>query len=162
VRILVIGYGNTLRRDDAAGVKAAEAVQSLGLPDVEILVTHQLNPELAEELAQVDVAIFLDAGAGCERNPVSVKEVTPRSGATSIAHTGDPGYLLYLSKLAYGAAPKAWMVTIAATDFALGEGLTGPTAGAVAEATDIVQRICRTGTFQGNDLPASTAHNPSR
>jgi Ni,Fe-hydrogenase maturation factor len=48
--ILVIGYGNELRGDDAIGQWVARAVAA-----------HQLTPELAEDLAHTDYAVFVDA-----------------------------------------------------------------------------------------------------
>ncbi|HEY9173382.1 MAG TPA: hydrogenase maturation protease, partial [Verrucomicrobiae bacterium] len=49
--LLVIGYGNTLRRDDGIGPKVAEAVAELNLPGVRSLACPQLTPELAEPIA---------------------------------------------------------------------------------------------------------------
>ncbi|MGC8668953.1 MAG: hydrogenase maturation protease [Chthonomonadales bacterium] len=141
-RILVIGYGNTLRRDDAAGVRAAEAVEALGLPGVQVRISHQLNPELAEDLAQADTAVFLDARPIDGTRRVDVKEIEPRAGASCLAHTGDPEYLLHLSSIAYGKTPQAWMVTLPAADFSVGEGLSATTIKAVGEAIQIVQGIC--------------------
>jgi len=47
-RVLVIGYGNTLRGDDGLGQRAAEALAQRALPDgVEVLSCHQLTIELA-------------------------------------------------------------------------------------------------------------------
>ena len=48
---LVIGYGNTLRGDDAVGPRAAAAVHGGGLPGVDALAVAQLTPVLAEPLA---------------------------------------------------------------------------------------------------------------
>jgi hydrogenase maturation protease len=47
-QVLVLGYGNTLRRDDAVGPLAAEAVAGWGRPGVLALALPQLLPELAE------------------------------------------------------------------------------------------------------------------
>lgn len=141
-RILVIGYGNTLRGDDGAGVRAAEAVQALDLPGVTVLTVHQLNPELAADLAAADVAVFLDARAFDGSVRVDVNEIAPKARSCSLVHAGDPAYLLYLSRLAYGAAPRAWMVTLPAVNFDLGEGLSVTAGRAVEDALREVQRIC--------------------
>jgi Ni,Fe-hydrogenase maturation factor len=58
VNSLVIGYGNSLRGDDSIGIKVAQIVADWHLPKVRSLSPHQLTPELAAELAQVDLAIF--------------------------------------------------------------------------------------------------------
>jgi hypothetical protein len=59
VNSLVIGYGNSLRGDDSIGIKVAQMVADWHLPKVRSLSSHQLTPELAAELAQVDLTIFI-------------------------------------------------------------------------------------------------------
>lgn len=61
MNILVIGYGNTLRGDDAVGPLVAEQVAIWNWPDVRSLPVHQLTPELAAEIAQVEAVFFIDA-----------------------------------------------------------------------------------------------------
>jgi Ni,Fe-hydrogenase maturation factor len=58
---LVVGYGNDLRSDDGVGQRVAEVVATWEISNVRSLAMHQLTPELAAELADVDVAIFVDA-----------------------------------------------------------------------------------------------------
>lgn len=59
--ILIIGYGNTLRSDDGAGQRVAELVAEWQLPNVRSLPLHQLTPELAENISQAKLVIFVDA-----------------------------------------------------------------------------------------------------
>ena len=59
--LLVIGYGNTLRRDDGVGPKLADAVAALGLTGVRTLACALLTPELAEAVSQAQRVIFVDA-----------------------------------------------------------------------------------------------------
>ena len=61
--ILVIGYGNTLRGDDAAGVRAAEMLQSR-MADLDVVTVTDLSIELAAPMAHHDQVIFIDASAG--------------------------------------------------------------------------------------------------
>jgi hydrogenase maturation protease len=46
-KILLIGYGNTLRNDDGVGVRIAEIIAEENRPHVQVIATHQLTPELA-------------------------------------------------------------------------------------------------------------------
>jgi hypothetical protein len=46
--LLVIGYGNSLRRDDGVGPRVAEAVEALQLPGVRTLTCQLLTPEFAD------------------------------------------------------------------------------------------------------------------
>ncbi len=43
-KVLVIGYGNTLRSDDGAGKRVAELVAEWQLLNVRSLLVHQLTP----------------------------------------------------------------------------------------------------------------------
>jgi len=45
--ILLIGYGNELRGDDAIGPLVARALAELRLPGTQVLALTQLTPELA-------------------------------------------------------------------------------------------------------------------
>ena len=49
--LLVIGWGNPLRGDDAFGFLAAERLIPL-LPEAEVLAVHQLTPELMDSVRQ--------------------------------------------------------------------------------------------------------------
>ena len=63
---LVIGYGNELRGDDAAGPRVAAAVEQWQIPDVRVLIRHQLTPELADPIASSGLVIFVDAALDAE------------------------------------------------------------------------------------------------
>ena len=137
VRTLVIGYGNTLRQDDAAGPFVAEQVEAWALTGVKTRVVHQLTPELAADLAEVDRAVFVDARIAT--NPDEgvivepIKTAEPRWSA--VGHTGNPGALLALATLAFGRSPsQAWLVTIPAFALELGEGFSPEATSAIPQA----------------------------
>ena len=70
-RSLVVGVGNPLREDDGVGWHLAEALAQTGVPTH---TCHQLLPELAAELSQVDLVLFVDARAeGLEAHARSVE-----------------------------------------------------------------------------------------
>lgn len=119
---LVIGYGNDLRGDDQVGRCAAEAIDSWGLPGVQVRSLHQLVPELAAELAQAELAIFLDAAAA--GNQVVLQRVLPAAGQALAGHAAGPSGLLALTHALYAHAPEAWLITIPAESFAFGAGLS--------------------------------------
>ena len=74
--LLIIGYGNTLRRDDGVGPKVAEAVAALALPGVRALAYPLLTPELAEAVSQARVVIFVDAAVDAPRG-VQLRKLAP-------------------------------------------------------------------------------------
>jgi len=132
--ILVIGYGNDLRGDDAAGQRAAREVAAWGLAQVEVVVQHQLTPELADLLATAERAIFLDAHSASGAPAVSIRRIFPATPTTRVGHIFDPQALLALAERAFGRAPEAWWVTIPALDFAFGAQLSPVAERGVADA----------------------------
>lgn len=120
--VLVIGYGNTLRGDDGIGPAVAEGVAALGLPGVRVLVVHQLTPELAADLADSRLAIFVDAAVSGE--PVAVVRLNAEPTGSAMTHFADPRGLLALARIAYDRSPDAWLVTAAGADFGFCEGLS--------------------------------------
>jgi hydrogenase maturation protease len=139
---LVVGYGNTLRQDDALGIAAVERLSQMKLPEgVELLACHQLTPDLAERLAQVERAAFIDAAEPGTRPAgiIEVKTLEPQSTApTGITHSFDPALLLGLAKILYGNCPAAALFTVTAGGFDLEEGLTPPVEQALPELVNQV------------------------
>ncbi len=146
MRVLLVGYGNTLRGDDALGPMALERLRP-ALPAVEFVSCHQLGPELAAELSAFDLAIFVDAREG-EPGTVHVERISPESSApASLTHHVKPAALLALALSLYGRAPQAMLVTGAGASFANHEGLT-------AKGEQALHEICRLVPLLIRDFPA--------
>ncbi len=138
--ILVIGYGNTLRRDDGVGVRAAEAVAALNLPTVQVLTRHQLVPELAEPISRARAVIFVDAAANGVPE-LELQEVAPQTGNPILAHAADPTALLALAGNIFGHCPPAWTLAIPVTDFGFGDGLSARAEAAARAAVREIRRL---------------------
>jgi len=134
--LLVVGYGNTLRRDDGVGPKVAEAVAALGLPGVRALACPLLTPELAEAVSRAGVVIFVDAAVDAPRE-VQMRRLEPAASSQIMAHAASPGTLLALARDVFGHAPEAWWLTIPVEELGIGEELSalaqGGFEGAVAK-----------------------------
>jgi hydrogenase maturation protease len=129
MKTLILGYGNTLRKDDGLGVYAAQTLTSLTLPaDVQIYTYQQLSPELSPTLAQVDHAIFIDAAlasSGEKPGTIKTRTLQPRTRQPgSITHHFDPETLLAMAETLYGHAPQATLFSVTAASFDLEEGLS--------------------------------------
>jgi hydrogenase maturation protease len=114
MKTLVIGYGNTLRGDDGLGYRMAETIETWDLPDIEALPCHQLTPELAAAMAEVDRVIFIDATPPQNpHSPIVLERITPgsQSGLFS-GHHSDPKALLNLTKELYGKQPLAYTLLL--------------------------------------------------
>jgi hydrogenase maturation protease len=133
-KTLIIGYGNTLRSDDGVGQRVAMAAASWGLPWLETIMVHQLTPELAEPLASAELVIFVDAHQAELRAEVEVSLLESPISVGALAHAGDPRRLLALTEAAYGRRPRAWLVTVPAADFSLGEALSATAESGVRQA----------------------------
>ena len=124
-RILIIGYGNPLRGDDAIGPIAAERLREIvSDPEVEILALHQLTPELMEPISRAARVIFIDATAAGEPGVFEERPVTADPHTGHFTHHSTPGSLLAGARALFGHAPDATLCTVGGEDFSLGEHLT--------------------------------------
>jgi hydrogenase maturation protease len=136
--VLVIGYGNPLRRDDGAGPAVAERFAKKD--GVRVIIAHQLVPELADELVVYERVVFVDAAVTTHR--VEVRQLDPAECDLCLGHTGDPEWLLGLTAALHGSCPPGWLVTLPAHDLGHGEGLSVETRTAVDAAVELVERLC--------------------
>ena len=125
-KALVIGYGNTLRRDDGAGVAAAEKLAG-ECPGANVLTVQELHPELAEELASCELAVFLDASV--RTSTVSVTRVLPGTSTHGAdGHALSPAGVIALCSRLYGRTPEeALLVEIPAFQCGFGETMSAGT-----------------------------------
>ncbi len=121
MRVLVIGYGNGLRGDDGLGPLAAEQVAAWELPGVSTLAVHQLTPELAAAIAEVETVWFIDAAVEGSGRVVAV---APVAADSRLGHLWSPGVLLSLAKQLYDAEPIAYQLLLPAVDFSYGMTLS--------------------------------------
>ena len=140
--ILVIGYGNESRGDDAAGPKVVEAAAGWQLPKLRTLTCQQLTPELAESIAGASAVVFVDASVNAEDPSVQAVRIGPLAGGARATHTTDPRWLLALAQQAFGRCPPAWLVSVPGERFAFGESLSSKAAEGVATAEEKVREIC--------------------
>jgi hydrogenase maturation protease len=135
-RRLVIGLGNPLRGDDAAGPAVARRIAADRLPGVRVIEAAGLLPELAADLAAAGRVIFVDAAA--DATAVAAQAIEPRAGH-ALDHALRPATLLALAQLAFGHAPPAVLVTLPARDFGLGRPLSRATRRALPAAERAVR-----------------------
>ncbi len=127
MRVLVIGYGNTLFGDDGIGVHAAEQLQErfAGNPDVEFQIMRQLLPELVESISRAGAIIFIDAAVGETPGEINCRELpTQQNTSNTFTHFTDTLTLLDNVQLIYGRRPAAWLYTVTGANFGLGDTLS--------------------------------------
>jgi hydrogenase maturation protease len=137
--ILIVGYGNPLRSDDAVGWLAAEELaRCLPATDVEILIRAQLTPEIADDLRHSDTVIFVDASHDGEPGELTVQRITAKSQPPSFSHELSPSALLQLCGAIYGCYPAAFLVSLCGECFDHGEKLSSKVAASFPHLTALV------------------------
>ncbi|ANV89357.1 hydrogenase maturation protease [Picosynechococcus sp. PCC 8807] len=131
---LIIGYGNTLRSDDGAGQTVAKAF--FDQENIMAIATHQLTPELVEDLVQVEQVYFIDAAPV---ETVTIKPIKRRDNEHNFGHFIDPKSLLNLAQEIYHYVPDAYFVLIPARNFELGESYSEITQNAIQTAIQLLQ-----------------------
>jgi len=127
--ILVFGWGNPSRGDDALGPLLVERIEALALPGVECLTDFQLQVEHALDLQDRRRVLFVDASLDAEA-PFSVGPIAPRKDASFTSHAMTPQSVLQVyCELTDEDPPDAWLLAIRGERFELGEPLS---AGAAA------------------------------
>jgi hydrogenase maturation protease len=122
-QLLVIGYGNELRRDDGVGAKVAAAVAGWHLPNAQAIACQQLTPELTQAIASAAHVVFVDAALGAEAS-VEDREIEPDENSQVMTHAANPSALLALARQAFGRCPTASWLTIPIQDVDYGEELS--------------------------------------
>lgn len=140
--LLIIAYGNPLRRDDGAGLRLGEMLEAtcrVARIPVERLAVQQLTPELTLEMARegVTAIAFVDTRVigPAETDPtIEIAQIVASPTSPAVGHHFDPGALLAYVHLLYGQQPVAWRLTIPGVDFNHGEGFS-PTTQAILTAS---------------------------
>lgn len=147
-RILIIAFGNPLRCDDGLAWRAADELEKRFCgSDVEILRTHQLAPELAESVSGFETVIFVDAASadGTNSQPGEVRSaaVTASDETPRFSHQLSPGAVLALAAQLFGAAPRAFSVTLTGECFDHGEFLSPTIEAAIPALVARVEELVR-------------------
>ena len=150
-RVLVIGYGNSLRSDDGVGWHVAMRLcDDPRLTACEVLARHQLTPELALDLGEASLVILIDADVGVAPGAISVRRLTGEPGARNGArgmgtidrspstHHVDAGELLALAGELGGHVPEAVVIGVGVADLELGESLSPAVGAALPDVADLV------------------------
>lgn len=151
--ILVAGVGNVLRADDGFGVRVAEMLQRLRLPDgTKVVEVGTSGMSLVHELmARYDACIIADTiDRGGKPGTLYVLEPAPESAPDNQElhrelvdmHYAEPSRALLLAQ-AVGVRPaKVYIVACQPAELeVLSEALSPPVARAVTEAVRIIEDL---------------------
>jgi hydrogenase maturation protease len=139
--VLLIGYGSTLRGDDAIGRLVVERLADSAPPGVVVISTTQLVPELAAQIAEASAVIFVDAHVTAATNEIEVEEIAPLVNPLESTHVTRPHELLALTSECYGFVPPAWMVTVPVASLELTSCLSPKALNNLMPAVQAVERL---------------------
>jgi hydrogenase maturation protease len=135
--VLVFGYGNLSRGDDALGPMLLDYVENnFNLDAIEILADFQLQIEHALDLENRELVLFVDASMACAKE-FDFKEITSARDASYTTHAMSPSAVLDVYRaIKKHRPPPCFLLSINGESFELGEGLS-------ANAKDHLDRACR-------------------
>lgn len=140
-RAVLLACGNPLRQDDGVGLQIAETAERMTGSHLRVIAVQQWTPELAEEIAGVELAIFVDASAADEPGSIRVRKVEVGSQQAETHHL-EPAELLALAEQVCGRAPaESFVVTVGGERFDYGEGVSGRVRQAVPRAARLIGNL---------------------
>jgi hydrogenase maturation protease len=127
--VLVFGYGNPSRGDDALGPAFIERIEALRAahpdwPQVELLTDFQINVEHALDMQNRHCVLLVDASATADA-PFSCQRIFPSREIAYTTHVMLPQSLLYVYQRVTGVAPPpSFLLGIRGEHFELGQPLS--------------------------------------
>ncbi|MDO9104214.1 MAG: hydrogenase maturation protease [Methylovulum sp.] len=122
--VLVFGYGNLSRGDDALGPLLLDYIERQDWHGVEILSDFQLQIEHALDLENRALVLFVDASVSC-RHAFDFAELKPARDKSYTTHAMSPTAVLAVyQEIKKQAPPPCFLLSIKGERFELGEGLT--------------------------------------
>jgi hydrogenase maturation protease len=123
--ILIFGYGNLSRGDDALGPLLLDYIENqCDLTEIELLTDFQLQIEHALDLEQRSLVLFVDASVACI-NSFEFSQLSAARDKSYTTHAMSPAAVLavYVS-IKEQAQPPCFLMSIKAESMELGEGLS--------------------------------------
>ena len=123
-KVLIFGYGNLGRGDDALGPLFVSEIEKLGLSEVECQTDMQLQVEHLLDMQDRDVVLFVDADVSCSA-PFEFGELKPEKDGSYTSHAMTPQALLHsYSNVLKQTPPATFLLRIRGERFELGDALS--------------------------------------
>ena len=150
-KALIIGYGNPDREDDGVAWHILRQVaERLGRPVLDqaidglehlegspdLLCLLQVDPELAEIIADYDRVCFVDAHTGAYPEDIRFEKIEAEFQASPFTHHMTPQTCLTLAETLHGHAPQGAVVSVRGYRFGFSPTLSPATAELAEAATE--------------------------
>jgi hydrogenase maturation protease len=141
-KLLLFGYGNPGRGDDALGPQLISRIEEMQFAGVECQNDMQLQVEHVTDLNGCEQVLFIDADMSCAE-PFEFSGISAVKDGSYTSHAMNPTALLYAYRQVYGKdAPPALLLRIRGYDFELGDPLTDKASANLEEAIKLVVELC--------------------
>lgn len=122
--VLLLGYGNPSRGDDALAPLLLEKIAPFCDGRIELITDFQLQIEHALDLKQRDLVLFLDASVA-NQNAVEFVELKAIKDVSYSTHAMHPACVMQVYQdVEHNTAPPCFLLTMQAIEFELGAGLS--------------------------------------
>lgn len=127
-RVLIYGYGNPGRQDDALGNEMVDKIQNwIDKHELTCMTTdsnYQLNIEDAEKISNWEIVVFVDASKE-GIHEYKLCEIEPKDAKVEFTmHAVSPAYVLHLSKELFKKEPQTFILGIKGYEWDFKEGLS--------------------------------------
>lgn len=141
--LLIFGYGNPSRGDDALGPLLLERLEAQGFPCVECITDFQLQVENSLDLEGRELALFLDAHLSCPP-PFQFTRLHAAADRSYTTHAMSPSAVLQVyAEIHRRPPPPAFLLSIRGERFELGEGLSQAAMANLEAAYAFAEQLCR-------------------
>jgi len=122
--ILLVGIGNSGRRDDGLGWKFTDMARHLGYKEMDFEFRYQLQVEDVLMVCRYDKVVFADASHTSIKEGFEIKPIKPARHYFFSSHMQSPETILYLAKELYNKTPEAYTLAISGHNWGLGTVLS--------------------------------------
>ena len=126
-KILIFGYGNPGRQDDALGVLLADQMEKwaeeMDIKSMDFDTNYQLNIEDALTISEYDMVVFADASIE-QIADFKLSKVKPSQKTEFTMHAMSPDFVLHLCQSLYNKYPATYLLHIKGVEFEMKESLT--------------------------------------
>lgn len=147
--ILVFGYGNLSRGDDALGVLMLEHIEAqFSLETIDLLTDFQLQIEHALDLENRELVVFVDASVKSEI-AFEFTQLQPIRDLSHTTHAMSPAAILDVYQtMKKETPPPCFLLAIGAESFKLGEDLGDKAKQNLAKASEFMNTLLNNSTFE--------------
>ncbi len=140
--ILIFGYGNPSRGDDAIAPQLLSRLEALQIPGVELVTDFQLQVEHAIDLEGRELVLFIDASVSGAA-PYTFSRLLAQQDNSYTSHEMSPAAVLHVYRqINSEPPPPSYLLAVHGEFFDLGEPLSEAAATNLEAAFILLQKLC--------------------